>query len=121
MSIRDAEKNRIRQERQIAEKKLQEAEARPDVMHRALVFLLKEQAKNNRDTTGETRYYINALDSQLANPEKLAELEAPPVPAVIPPATQEAEEDNPASAQPNTAEALRGAPPRQSRRFSGRT
>lgn len=111
MSNRDAEQNRQRQQKQMAEQKQKEAEARPDVAHRALVFLLKEQAKNNRDTRNETQYYIGELDKKMANPEKLAEVEAPPAPI------ESAEEIPPATQQPNTADALRNAPPRASRRF----
>lgn len=72
MSIKDDEAGRERQEAQAAERRRKEAEVRPDSLHRAVDFLLRQQALNNPDTVREARHHIETLDSELsegANPD----------------------------------------------------
>jgi hypothetical protein len=75
MSIRNAEEGRERQEKQRAARREKEAHARPDVMHRAVIFLLKECMQNNPDVADEIRHHITALDEELADPDRVNELE----------------------------------------------
>jgi len=53
-----------------------EAAARPNLLHRAVVFLLRETAANNRDTKREADYYIESLDKELADADALQAAEA---------------------------------------------
>jgi hypothetical protein len=111
MSIREtaAEEARQRQNQQIEARHSKEAEARPDAMHRAVVFCLRQIALNNRDASREVAHHIETLDKELGNPEKVAQLE--PAPAGTPATASEGQ-------QPATADA---APPantiKTSRRF----
>lgn len=110
MSIRDAEAGRKRQQAERASRRSKEAEARPDAVHRALIFLLKETKQNNPDASEEANHFIQLLDAELAaSPEKVKALESP--------APVEAEPDaegNPDEAEkPNTAATVK-----RSRRFS---
>lgn len=108
MSIRNAEEGRQRQQDERAEKRRKEAEARPDAMHRAVRFLLNAAVENNPDIADEARHHLETLDTEMANPDKVAELDKP---APVTPAT------NPAAPPP--AEMPAGPkPPRASRRFS---
>lgn len=75
MSIRNAEEGRERQEKQRAARRDKEAHARPDVMHRAVIFLLKECRQNNPDVANEIDHHIKALDEELADPTAVKELE----------------------------------------------
>jgi hypothetical protein len=82
MSIKDkAEEARQNQQERIAERRSKEAQARPQTIHRAVVYLLRQMAINNRDTRQEANYLITALDNELADAQKVAEIETPP-PAV---------------------------------------
>lgn len=65
MSIQDAEVNRQKQESKIAARRNREAEARPDAVHRALIFILKEVAQNNPDSKVEADFYVSELDQQM--------------------------------------------------------
>ena len=106
MSIRDAEQARQRQQTQREKKRSKEAEARPDALHRAVIFLLHAAKENNPDLADEAKHHISSLDSELANPEKLAEIE---------PAAPKATDDEPEAEEPpkpDTASKIR-----QSRRF----
>lgn len=94
MSIRDDNKTELAAQTQralIAERRLKEAGARPDTLHRAVVFLLKEIAVNNRDLKVEATYFIETLDKEKANPEKLAEVETPAVDQLDPAADPQPE------------------------------
>lgn len=77
MSIREAEIARNRQQKQRAERRGKEAEARPDAVHRAVVFLIKAAKENNPDLTEEANYHLATLDQELANMEKVNEIEKP--------------------------------------------
>lgn len=77
MSIREKDEavNAERQQQQIDELHSKEAEARPDAVHRAVVFLLDQCKLNNRDASREANYHLRTLDEKLAIPEKLEEIE----------------------------------------------
>lgn len=78
MSIRDAEEGRERQQKQRAARREKEATARPDVMHRAVIFLLKECKQNNPDVADEIAHHMKALDEELADGAAVNELEPEP-------------------------------------------
>jgi len=98
-----------------AQRKL-EAEARPDPIHRAVIFLLRQAMQNNRDCRNEAQDYIEVLDSSFAEPEKLAEIENPPAAPQLPAENSTAGQDGESS---TAAEPAAEAPPvvKQSRRF----
>lgn len=108
MSIRNAEEGRAKQQRQRAAKRDKEAEARPDTLHRAVIFLLRAAKENNPDLTEEATHHIDSLDAELAIPDKLVEIEKPSGKATA------ADEDDTETDEPkkDTAKAIR-----QSRRF----
>lgn len=116
MSIRDENKShlaRAKQQEQIDERHSAEAEARPGIEHRALIFILRQVALNNRDAKREADFYIAELDKEGADPEKLEQLETTPAQepdAGDPPTSQTAPSNQPPA--PDTAAALR-----TSRRF----
>jgi hypothetical protein len=110
MSIKDAEEAKERQEQQRAERRGKEAQARPDPVHRAIVFLLRECMQNNPDAAVEAKHHLATLDKEFANPEKVLEIEHPPAPD--PAATAGTAVNNPPAAAPDTAAAIR-----QSKRF----
>ena len=110
MSIRDVEKARQRQDNQRAARRSKEAEARPDALHRAVVFLLRAAKENNPDMTEEATHHIATLDAELANLDVVAEIEKPP--AAEPAANGTAADEKDDKPKPNTAQAIR-----QSSRF----
>jgi hypothetical protein len=118
MSIRSVDEGRKRQQSERTARRNREAEARPDSMHRAIVFLLRETMQNNPDCAEEARHYLAILDKELAVPDKVAEIEAPPVPAENGNAGEsgDAGENAEQKAAPDTATAVR-----RSRRFQSRT
>ena len=71
MSISDADVNRERQEKKIADRHEKEAATRPDAVHRALLFILKEIAQNNPDAKNEAEFFVSELDQQLADPDSI--------------------------------------------------
>lgn len=106
MSIRDAAEQ---QEQQTEARHEKEAAARPDLLHRAVIFLLKEVKQNNPDAGRECEHYKQLLDAELGNPELIAVTEGTPA---APPETAGA------PAPEGTADSGR---PRQSRRFTQRS
>lgn len=116
MSIRDIEGGRRRQKKALDARQRKEAKARPDALHRAVIFLLREIKQNNRDTAPEVDHHIATLDKELGEPELIAELEAPPAAAAAAPIAPEPETDEAPPeeqpAPPDTAAVLR-----QSTRF----
>lgn len=109
MSIRDESKARQRQQDQRAARRSKEAEARPDTLHRAVVFLLRAATENNPDITEEAKHHITSLDAELANLEKVAEIEKPAAAAKT---AVDSEDEAEAPKAPDTAKAIR-----QSKRF----
>lgn len=89
MSIQDrAQEARQRQEAERQELARKESKARPDPMHRAMVFVLKQAALMNRDAAREAHQHIAALDAAPeleADPAAIAEVEAPQIPGANPP------------------------------------
>ena len=79
MTIHDeqAENDKARQEESRRAIEDKQAAARPDAMHRAIIFLLKEAKLMNRDATREADRHITALDDALGtDPAKVEEAEA---------------------------------------------
>ncbi len=100
MSIRDEEaieKNREAQQQQRAARRSKEAEARPVAMHRAVLFLLRAAKENNPDLAEEANHYISTLDAELADANKVAEMDN----------SAPAEASAPADKKPNTAATLK--------------
>jgi hypothetical protein len=94
-------------QQEISERRRLEAAARPNVEHRALVFLLKEAVRNNRDIGPDAAWHIQNLDEAMkTDSEALAQLENP-APAADP-------------AAPDDKDTAAGAG-RTSSRFSKRT
>lgn len=108
MSIREPQKKK-------ATKEAKGMKARPDAMHRAVIFLLDQAKMNNRDITVEANQHIDTLDEELGNPKELAELKKPakPGPAIV---------ETPATAAPATEETPQDTAGllRQSSRFTRR-
>ena len=65
MSIADVEVNRERQQKILADRRSKEAKARPDAIHRAVLFLLKETAQNNPDAKHEVEFLAREVDHQM--------------------------------------------------------
>lgn len=97
------EEGRDRQENERAARRRREADIRPDPVHRALLFLLKEVMQNNPDASVEAKYHLATLDEEFVDKAKLTELE----------------EDEPAKIDPGTGEPAANPthPIKQSRRF----
>jgi len=89
MRDRDEEQREFDRQKQQAEidaRHEKEATVRPNSLHRVLIWLLKETAANNRDTTREANYYIDLLDRELADQNALEALRSEPTkPAAIAP------------------------------------
>src|SRR6266702_5927798 len=68
-----AEANRKKQHAQREERRTKEAQFRPDVLHRAVHFLLTQQAVNMPDTTEEAQHHMGALDAELATRDEPAD------------------------------------------------
>lgn len=64
------EVDRARQQNQIYERHKRETGQRPNPVHRAIVFLLRETAANNRDTAKEAAYYVALLDREFSGEEQ---------------------------------------------------
>lgn len=65
MSISDVEVNRERQQKKLADRREKEAAVRPDALHRAVLFLLKECAQNNPDAKHEVEFLAHEVDQQM--------------------------------------------------------
>lgn len=100
MSIKDAEL----QNAHIADRHRKEAQARPDAVHRALIFLLKETRQNNPDQAREIEHHINTLDAELAPGRNPAATADEPDPTAAASGTTEPADETKA---PDTAAALK--------------
>ncbi len=103
--LTDAEARQKRDE-QLEAQRSREAAARPDAFHRAVIFILKAIRENNPDFTEEVAHHIATLDSELAVPARLVEIEKPA------PAAKTESAAAAAPPAPDTAKILK-----QSRRF----
>lgn len=113
MSIKNAAAEAAqRQQEQIDAQHQRERQARPNAMHRAVVFLLRQASLNNRDSKREADHHIATLDNAMADKEALETVEAPsPANAAPLPVN-----DAPPPPAANTAAAAK-----KSRRFRSRT
>lgn len=69
MSIRNAKQSQLnaaKQQAAIDEQHAKEAHVRPDALHRAVVFLLKQAALNNPDFAKEATHHLETLDRKLS-------------------------------------------------------
>lgn len=94
----------------VDKKRDQEKKARPDALHRAVIFLLEQAKMNNRDFGPEADHHMKTLDNLLGDKTELqlAAKSDTPAKAETPSAAPDAPQDEP----PNTAALLR-----QSSRF----